>query len=76
MPPLATPPAEVKVEAPAEVKPATPEVPVVAAFAPPTRPPGPAGAVYFAIADRGVVRLVDGKFTLLGNSPTQLVKGL
>ncbi len=74
--PPATPPAEVKAETPAEVKPETPAAPVAAAFVPPTRPAGPAGAAYFAIAERGVVRLADGKFTLLSNSPTQLVKGL
>jgi ligand-binding sensor domain-containing protein len=50
--------------------------PEAAAFVPPTRPAGQAGPVYFAVADRGIVRLLDGKFTLLGNSPGQLVKGL
>lgn len=78
--PPATPPAEVKPDAPAEVKPdapaeVKPEAPA-AVFVPPTRPAGPAGPVYFAVADRGVVRLEGGKFTLLANSPTQLVKGL
>lgn len=86
--PEATKPADIKVEQPpvtpvdpkVEVKPDAPEVkpdvPPVASFTPPTKPAGPAGPVYFAVEDRGIVRLHEGKFTLLGNSPKQLVKGL
>lgn len=81
--PPATPPSEKQSDAKpdaapdtaADPKPETP-VPPTPAFTPPTRPAGPAGPAYFALDDRGIVRLDDGKFTLLANSPTTLIKGL
>lgn len=48
--------------------------PTLAAVAPPT--PGAPGPAYFAVDKLGVVRLDGGKFTVLADSPTSLVKGL
>lgn len=80
--PPTTPPSAKPTDAKSDVKPdakaETPEAPVppTPAFTPPSRPPGPPGPAYFALDDHGIVRLDDGKFTLLANSPTTLIKGL
>lgn len=66
------PVADAKAEPAADPAPAA--TPPAAPVAPPV--PGAPGAAYFAVNKVGVVRLDGGKFTVLADSPTALMKGL
>lgn len=65
--------ADAKADAPVAdaTKPAEPTAPTTPAAA-----AGPAGPAYFAVDEKGVVRLEDDKFTVLDGSPRKLMKGL